>query len=87
MINQQEIMLHSTQSCSVPQYAVRITTSMSDEVLLVDDPHCTNSSCFYVHSIVDGSVSFLELSIACINALNQTGQPYVTIQSRSLVLH
>ena len=87
LTNHQEIMLQSTQSCSVPQYTVRFTTSMSDEVLQVDDPHCTNSSCFYVHSIADDSVRFLELSIACINALNQTGQPYVTIQSRFFVLH
>ena len=82
----QILMLHSTQSCSVPHYIVRVTTSISNEVLRLDDQHCTNSSCFYVHSIADGSVSFLELSVACINALDQTGQPYVTKQGGAVVL-
>ncbi|KAL5500682.1 hypothetical protein EMCRGX_G012277 [Ephydatia muelleri] len=72
---------HRQQSCSVPQYTVMVTSATSTDTYMVADTYCTSSSCLYIVGMSGASVSSYNVSVACRNTRNQTGQPYVAMQS------
>ena len=74
-------MSSSTQSCSVPLYTVMVSSGASSYTLAVTDSSCTTSSCSYILGMSGDSITPYNVSVACRNTLNQTGQPYVTMQS------
>ena len=69
------------QCCSVPQYTVMVTSATSTDMSAVNVSYCTSNSCSYVQSISGANVSSYNVSVACRNRLNQTGLPYVVMQS------
>ena len=71
----------STQRCSDPHYTVMVSSGASSYTLAVPDSSCTTSSCSYTLGMSGGSITPYNVSVACRNTLNQTGQPYVTMQS------
>ena len=76
-------MSSSTQSCSVPQYTVMVTSATSTDMSAVNVSYCTSSSCSYVQSISGANFSSYNVSVACRNTRNQIRQPYVTyVQSK-----
>ncbi|KAL5500680.1 hypothetical protein EMCRGX_G012275 [Ephydatia muelleri] len=68
---------HRQQSCSVPQYTVMVTSATSTDTY----NNCTSSSCLYIVGMSGADVSSYTVSVACRNTRNQTGQPYVAMQS------
>ena len=74
-------MSSSTQSCSVPQYTVMVTSATSTDTYMVADTYCTSSSCLYILGMSGADVSSYNVSVACRNRRNQIGQPYVAMQS------
>ena len=70
-----------TQSCSVPLYTVMVSSGASYDMSAVNANYCNSSSCTYIQSVSVNIVSSYNVSVACRNTLNQTGQPYVTMQS------
>ena len=73
-----DMMSSSTQSCSVPLYLVMVTSDASTDTYTVPDIYCSTSFCSYTFGISGGSIGPYNVSVACRNRLNQTGQPYVT---------
>eukprot|EP00731_Ephydatia_muelleri_P011642 Em0006g536a len=76
-----ELLWTHRQSCSVLQYTVIVTSGAAVDMSSVDISYCNASSCSYVQSISGANVSSYNVSVACRNTLNQTGQPYVAMQS------
>ncbi|KAL5500695.1 hypothetical protein EMCRGX_G012290 [Ephydatia muelleri] len=72
---------HRQQSCSVPQYTVMVTSATSTDTYMVADTYYTSSSCLYILGMSGANVSSYNVSVACRNTQNQTGQPYVAMQS------
>ena len=79
------MMSSSTQSCSVPQYTVMVTSATSTDMSAVNVSYCTSSSCLYILGMSGADVSSYNVSVACRNRRNQTGQPYVAMQSECSV--
>ena len=82
------MMSSSTQSCSVPQYTVMVTSATSTDTYnnyMVADTYCTSSSCLYIIGMSGADVSSYSVSVACRNTRNQIGQPYVAMQSECSV--
>ena len=79
------MMSSSTQSCSVPQYTVMVTSATSTNTYMVANTYCTSSSCLYILGMSGANVSSYNVSVACRNTRNQIGQPFVTsVRSKCL---
>ena len=73
--------LQQLRSCGVPLYSLMVTSDASTDMATVDTSYCSDIGCYYNLLLSAGNVSSFNVSVACRNSLNQTGQPYVTTKS------